>query len=298
MDNATRGFTLGATDCLTKPVDKDQLLAVVRRHAGPGETSEILVVEDDPATRDLMRLALEGVGFRILEADNGIRALERMRESRPDLIVLDLMMPEMDGFEFLAALQDNEDWRRVPVVVATAADLTAEDHKRLNGQVHQVLQKGALSGKRLLEELRAVIHAGAGNGAAMKDTAKIKILYVEDNEDNIVLLKSRLEDHGYSVLVATDGQQGVALAQKELPGAVLMDMRLPVMDGWEATRMLKADERTRPIPIIGVSAHAMVGDREKALAAGCDDYITKPVDIKSLLGILTERVNHGGDQNR
>lgn len=109
-----------------------------------------------------------------------------------------------------------------------------------------------------------------------------KILYVEDNEDNRYMLTKRLRRRGFDVLVATDGAEGVAVAQAEAPALILMDMSLPVLDGWEATRRLKAAPETCAIPIIALTAHAMAGERERALAAGCDDYDTKPVDFERL----------------
>jgi two-component system cell cycle response regulator DivK len=111
----------------------------------------------------------------------------------------------------------------------------------------------------------------------------VRILYVEDNEDNIYVVKNRFTRAGFTVLVATDGEQGVAMAATERPDLILMDLRLPVLDGWEATRRIKAQPETRHIPIIALTAHAMSGDREKALAAGCDDFDTKPVELPRLL---------------
>ena len=110
-----------------------------------------------------------------------------------------------------------------------------------------------------------------------------KILLVEDNEMNRDMLSRRLERNGFQVLIAVDGEQGVALAQSATPDLILMDMDLPVLNGWEATQKLKAVPGTRAIPIIGLTAHAMAGDREKAMAAGCDDYDTKPVEFSRLL---------------
>jgi len=112
----------------------------------------------------------------------------------------------------------------------------------------------------------------------------MKILYVEDNDDNIYMLENRLKRFGYEVIIARDGAQGVTMATTEQPDLVLMDLSLPVMDGWEATRMIKAAPNTRGIPVIALSANAMAGDREKALEAGCDDFDTKPVDLSRLLG--------------
>jgi two-component system, cell cycle response regulator DivK len=110
-----------------------------------------------------------------------------------------------------------------------------------------------------------------------------RILYVEDNDDNIYMLKQRLERKGFEVLVARDGRAGVEAAREHMPDLILLDLGLPVLDGWEAARLLKQDERTRAIPIIALSAHAMAGDRAAALEAGCNDYGTKPVDFRQLL---------------
>lgn len=111
----------------------------------------------------------------------------------------------------------------------------------------------------------------------------MRILYVEDNEDNIYVIKNRLGRAGFTVLIATDGEQGISMATTERPDLILMDLRLPVLDGWEATRRIKAQPETRDIPIIALTAHAMTGDREKALEAGCDDFDTKPVEMPRLL---------------
>src|SRR6201987_5417770 len=110
-----------------------------------------------------------------------------------------------------------------------------------------------------------------------------RVLLVEDNEMNRDMLSRRLIRRGFQVVFAMDGQQGVDLARSERPDIILMDMSLPVIDGWEATRRVKADDLTRAVPVIGLTAHAMAGDREKAIEAGCDDYDTKPVELPRLL---------------
>jgi two-component system, cell cycle response regulator DivK len=111
-----------------------------------------------------------------------------------------------------------------------------------------------------------------------------KVLLVEDNEMNRDMLSRRLLRNGYEVVIAVDGQQGVNMALSERPAVILMDMSLPVIDGWDATRRIEADAATRGIPVIGLTAHAMAGDREKAMEAGCDDYDTKPIELARLLG--------------
>jgi CheY-like chemotaxis protein len=121
-----------------------------------------------------------------------------------------------------------------------------------------------------------------------------KLLYVEDNEDNVYMLTTRLQRRGFDVIVARDGAEGVELAASERPDLILMDLNLPLIDGWEATRRIKAAAATGGIPVIALSAHAMAGDREKALAAGCDDYDTKPVDLPRLLGKITALLDKAG----
>ena len=111
-----------------------------------------------------------------------------------------------------------------------------------------------------------------------------KVLLVEDNEMNRDMLSRRLIRRGFQVVFAMDGQHGIDLAHSERPDIILMDMSLPVIDGWEATRRVKADDATRSVPVIGLTAHAMAGDREKAIEAGCDDYDTKPVELDRLIG--------------
>ena len=118
-----------------------------------------------------------------------------------------------------------------------------------------------------------------------------RILLVEDNEMNRDMLSRRLERRGYEVLVAVDGEEGVTMALAEIPDLVLMDMSLPVMDGWEATRRLKSDPSTQAVPIIALTAHAMAGDREKAIEAGCDDYDTKPIELPRLLQKIEALLN-------
>ncbi len=123
----------------------------------------------------------------------------------------------------------------------------------------------------------------------------ITILLVEDNELNRDMLSRRLERRNYCVLIAIDGKQGVHMAKTEVPDLILMDMSLPVLDGWEATRLIKAAAETQSIPIIALTAHAMTGDRERALEAGCDDYDTKPIEFNRLLKKIRACLNLDGD---
>jgi len=161
LDDRNLGFSLGASEFLSKPIDRGRLLEVLRSHLARDVPGGVLVVEDDEPTRTVLRRTLEKEGLEVFEAENGRRALEVLQEATPRLILLDLMMPEMDGFEFLEAIRDTE-WRSVPVVVLTAKDLTVEERRRLNGGVEQVFEKGAYDVARLLDELRGLVVARMG----------------------------------------------------------------------------------------------------------------------------------------
>ncbi len=159
-DEEQLGYALGASEYLTKPIARDRLVAVLRRHGRRGSARQVLVVEDDVATRAVLRRTLAQEGWLVEEAENGKVALERLADRIPDLILLDLMMPEMDGFEFLEALRTVEMWQAIPVVVITAKDLSAEDHRRLNGGVERVVHKGARGdADNLLAEVRDLVES-------------------------------------------------------------------------------------------------------------------------------------------
>jgi len=159
LDEKTKGYSLGATDYLVKPVDRERLTQVLTRLCGDRPSLRILVVEDDETTRTVLQRALERDGWSVTQAENGRVALARVAERRPDAILLDLMMPEMDGFEFLAELRRQAIWRDIPVVVLTAMDLTDQDRRRLNGEVERIIEKGAYGRDELLHEVGRLLAA-------------------------------------------------------------------------------------------------------------------------------------------
>jgi len=154
VDDRNLGYALGASDYLTKPIDRDRLVTVLKQHR---RDRPVLVVDDDAGLRQLLRRMLEPEGYAVVEAENGRVALERLRDVSPSVVLLDLMMPEMDGFEFVAELRRHEAWRAIPVVVITARDLSRDDHERLNGYVQKILQKGEHGRDQLLAEVRELV---------------------------------------------------------------------------------------------------------------------------------------------
>lgn len=159
VDDQDFGYSLGVADYLTKPVDRERLLATITRYQQGGQLPSVLVVEDDPGTRNMFVRMLEKEGWKTFEAENGRVALKQMAQITPSLIMLDLMMPEMDGFEFIVELRKHDAWRQLPVLVVTAKELSEEDHIRLTGYVQKILQKGAYKKDDLLGDVRDLVAA-------------------------------------------------------------------------------------------------------------------------------------------
>jgi CheY-like chemotaxis protein len=167
VDEKNRGYALGATDYMVKPIDRTRLSGALRNICG-AVGRQVLLVDDDDTMRRGMRKALEQDGWQVSEAENGRIALARLTQARPDIIMLDLMMPEMDGFEFLVEMRSRTEWRDIPVLVVTAKDLSAEERSRLNGDVESVLQKGASELDALLREIGRILPGSIERGRAKK----------------------------------------------------------------------------------------------------------------------------------
>jgi CheY-like chemotaxis protein len=164
VDDNNRGYALGAADYVTKPVDRERLTQILKKYSCPHPPCPVLLVEDDAATREMMRSMLEQAGWAVSEAENGRIALESVAENRPALILLDLMMPEVDGFEFAAELHRHTEWRSIPIVVLTAKELTSEELLRLNGNVDMILDKRGCSRQELMHQVRDLLASRARQG--------------------------------------------------------------------------------------------------------------------------------------
>jgi CheY-like chemotaxis protein len=164
VDDKQIGFALGAAEYFTKPIDWTRLVGTLQKYRTTGNQPSVLVVEDEPQTREMLRRSLAKADWEVTEAENGRVALEKLNGVVPAVILLDLMMPEMDGFEFLQELRKRPAFRRVPVVVITAKDITEEDRRRLNGEVSRILQKSDLRMEDLVAEVLAVATVNAGEG--------------------------------------------------------------------------------------------------------------------------------------
>jgi CheY-like chemotaxis protein len=157
MHDQNTGFALGAAEYMVKPINREYLASLLHKYRCAQMPCDVLLVEDDDDTRQVVRATLAKQGWTVMEAENGRIALQRIAEKKPAAIILDLMMPEMDGFEFVDELRKNEEWRDIPIIVVTAKDITDEDRLRLNGYVQKTLQKGNYSRDELLKDIRESI---------------------------------------------------------------------------------------------------------------------------------------------
>ncbi len=263
----------------------------------PRSRKQILIIDDDPiVTRELSVILKEG-DYQLRFAFNGLEGMEYIRNEEPDLILLDLKMPDMDGFSLIEEMQKEKRTRDIPVIILSAMDLSREEMDRLAGNVKQVILKGqinkigfldavsrALYGKEPPEEVSAgSMHEPDRQVQVEAASGPAKILVVEDNKDNLFLLKHAFRRTDYELYTAENGADAIETAKKVRPDLILMDMLMPVMDGYEATRRMREIKELARIPIIALTARAMRGDREKTLAAGCNDYVSKPINPTELI---------------
>ncbi|MCK5837435.1 MAG: response regulator, partial [Desulfobacula sp.] len=261
--------------------------------------NRILLVEDNEAAMIQVKTVLASEGYGVDVARGGKQALEYIKDTIPNGIILDLMMPEVDGFEVLQNIRSHEATAHIPILILTAKDLTQEDFKKIkNNNIKQLIQKGDMAREDLLVKVKSML--GEKTQAAIetpvpkskiqqpeparerKTAGMSTILVVEDNPDNMVSIKAVLQNK-YALLEATDGKEGLKEAIIKGPDLILLDMSLPGMDGFTVAGKLKEEDKTRHIPIIAVTARAMKGDRETILEAGCDDYMSKPIDPEIVL---------------
>jgi signal transduction histidine kinase/DNA-binding response OmpR family regulator len=263
----------------------------------PGHGQRILVVEDnEPAIIQLTDI-LQADGYCVQVARNGKEALEQIAQALPVAMILDLMMPEVDGFQVLKAIRGVEKTANIPVLILTAKHITKDDLSFLkSNHIHQLIQKGDIDKAGLLDAVAGMVAPPpppekpalrALRPRRPARSGKPVVLVVEDNPDNLRTAKALLSDR-YQVIEAHDGKEGIQQARAHLPDIILMDIAMPRMDGLEALAVIRADEKLRHIPVIAATASAMKGDRETILAHGFDGYVSKPIDDELLKKILRE----------
>lgn len=254
------------------------------------EPKTILLVEDSEAAIVQIKDMLESNNYKVHAAHSGAEALEFLTKFNPDAIILDLMMPQMDGFELLEKIRNFDRTKDVPVLILTAKHITKDDIKFLkNNNVHELIQKGDVQKDALLQSIYAMVakpepdhkvdnpQPMAVNWKPENEKSKLTVLIVEDNMDNMTTVKAVIGEK-FSVIEAYNGIQGVEMAQKYLPDLILMDIALPELDGIQAFKQIRNNPRLVKIPIVALTASAMLSERETILAYGFEAYIAKPID--------------------
>ena len=280
-EERARGFSFGACDYMVKPIEPERLIDAVRRNM-VDNSRNVLVVDDEPQARELVCRSLRGAGFACVEARDGEEALLKARVMTPALVILDLMMPRMDGFEVLASLRS--EGSRVPVIVLTGKMLEPTEEKQLRAGLSHVVRKGGLAMQALVDDAKRLLRESGGLGARLR-----RILYVEDSAQNRDIVRRYLYGE-FELLEAEDGEHGFERAKRDKPDLILMDLSLPGMDGWETTRKIKTLTQLAHVPVIALTAHVSREDRERARDVGCSDYLTKPVERELLLGAIRKHL--------
>ncbi|MHB1484482.1 MAG: response regulator [Saccharofermentanales bacterium] len=270
------------------------------RSKNNSSTKNILLVEDNESAIIQIRDLVQEMGLSIEVASDGGKALEIIEHLIPDAMILDLMMPGIDGFQVLEILRNAEATAHIPVLILTAKHITKEELKFLKrNNIHQLIQKGDVDRARLQDVISSllfpveVVEVEAAEAAEMPQRklqlieGKPVVLVVEDNPDNMITVKALLSDH-HTVLEAVDAHEGIEMTIKHLPALVLMDIALSGMDGIQAFREIRNNPQLQHIPIIALTASAMLHDRETILAHGFDAFIAKPIIAKDFFRVIDE----------
>lgn len=304
-DSYLRGLEMGAVGYFTKPVSKEQIESAFERirHFTSSSQRRILVVDDDAGTRKAIKSLLGNEHIEILEADDGESALAHLQKGQTfDCMILDLKLPGITG----AGLLESCTQRQIPlppVIVYSGKDLSNEETMALREFTDSIVIKGARSPERLLDEVTLFLHSvQASLPAAQQQQLKPAdekipgiagktVLIVDDDMRNTFALSKVLRRKGLKVLMAQDGEKAFSqLVDNASIDLVLMDIMMPGMDGYTAIEKIRQDGRFKTIPIIALTAKAMLGDREKCLNAGANDYLSKPVDIDDLISMMSNYI--------
>jgi CheY-like chemotaxis protein len=294
LSNQKKAFSLGAVEYFEKPAPEKALLETLHRSIGiPTDTrKEVLVVDDDPTVLVLFEKLFKRQGLPVKTFENGRDAINYIEaDAKISLIILDLLMPGIDGFEVLQKLKTSEKTKSIPVVIYTAKKLSAKDRSRLSQNYSLLLQKTEETPETLLKQINDLVSARIEKAKpAQPGKSRGRILLAEDDPSGQKLMQHILDRMGYEVELAGNGKEVLEKMEQGVFDIVLMDMEMPVMDGFTATRELRKKEDTKTFPIIALTAHAMKEHREKTLAAGCTDYLSKPINREKLEVMLEKYI--------
>jgi CheY-like chemotaxis protein len=307
-DNGSGALRSGAVAFLQKPLQKEQLegmLGEISSFIDRGVRSLLVVEDDDDQRNAIVELVGSGDDVEVTAVGSSDEALQLLSERQFDCMVLDLKLPETSGFKLLEQLKKDERNSRLPVIVYTGKELTRREETRLKKYAETIIVKDARSPERLLDETSLFLHRVEarlpqakrrmleqlhGADQVFKDK---KVLIVDDDVRNVFALTSVLEANGMEVIFAENGKDGIETLQRHPDvDLVLMDIMMPEMDGYQTMQAVRQIPEFKQLPIISLTAKAMKGDRERSIASGASDYITKPVDTDQLLSLMRVWLYH------
>ncbi|MBF0370260.1 MAG: response regulator [Magnetococcales bacterium] len=302
MDESLDGMRIGAIGHVTKPVNREEIEEAFTKidHFAGTEPRAVLLVEDDDNSRRATMNLLGAKDITITQAATGAEAITLLKECSFDCMILDLGLPDIDGFELLDRIAAEPDLSRPPVIVYSGRDISREEYDRLKAYTNSIVVKGVKSAERLLDEVVLFLHRVERDLPEeqrqivrrlhdQEEVFKEKcVLVVDDDVRNTYALARQLERKNIKVLMAANGEKAISVLEEHPEtDIVLMDIMMPVMDGFQATREIRARvDRYRDIPIIALTAKAMAEDKKKCLDAGANDYLSKPVDMDKLFSML------------
>ncbi len=293
------GMALGATAYLAKPVSKELLLMELDKLSVRRAIRNILVVDDDSVVREYLSDLLEEEDYRVVTVSGGGDALDTISAYLPDVVVLDLMMPDVDGFTVLNRLKSAPATHDLPVIVLTAKDLTPEERILLAEATERVITKGAMDKSHLLKELEASLAQLEQKAAEKGAQDKPRILVVEDNDVAALQIRTVLEDNGYDVLVATGGAEALATFSQVLPDAVVLDLMMPEIDGFQVLEQIRSTPWTATLPVLVLTAKELTAaDRARLKHNDVQEMIQKGAmnrdELVAQVGRLVHRLPMGG----
>ncbi len=301
VDSDIKAFKMGAIGYLTKPVEKQQIDSVFDKIETliSKPIKKLLVVEDEEIMRKSIINLMKGENIEITDVGSGKEAIEEVSSDQYDCMILDLGLEDMTGFELLDKFNEKNVAKNLPIIIYTGRELTKEENDKLKKYSQSIILKGARSFERLLAETTLFLHQvesklpveqkkmlekvhGSGDVLAGKT-----ILVVDDDMRNVFAISSLLESYDIKVNVGKNGKDGIEkLKANDNIDLVLMDIMMPEMDGYEAMQLIRKDSKYDSLPIIALTAKAMKEDREKCIAAGANEYLSKPVEKEKLISLL------------
>ncbi len=281
-----KAFLMGAVEYFVKPINYNYLVEVLTSYK-LRKDSKILCVDDDVPTLNLIKQAIETAGYNAIAEHISANVMDRIKNEEIDLAIIDLDMPHPNGFELIKMIKSEDRFKHLPIIIYTGKENFDEDLKNIDGLFDELLSKKSTNIEDLAETINAMVRRYEEAPPVEEVVSKKdepKILLAEDYKHSQIIVTRLLKKNNFNnIVIVENGQEALEMAKKEKFDLILMDMQMPVMNGFEATGKIRELPDYKDTPIIALTAFAMKGDREKCLAAGATDYIPKPIDSKEFI---------------